>query len=76
MKVVKKILKWFNGKKTVIGYIGMTACNLALIKNNINPDALEFMQWGFGIMGGVGVAHKINKSSIQKKLQKNINQNI
>lgn len=75
MNKLRKAWKWFSGKKTAIGYIGVQFLSMGWAQNHIAPDALELMQWGFGIMGGVGVAHKLGKSEINKKIMLNLNKN-
>lgn len=75
MKTVKKFWNWFSGKKTVIGYIGVQVLSFGFVHNHISPDALEMMQWGFGIMGGVGVMHKVSKSEVNTKFMSNLKNN-
>lgn len=78
MTTIKKIWKWFNGKKSAIGVIGLSVCQLGLVSKNMNPDVLEVFKLGFTIIGGVGIIHKDLKSgdSVIKKVNNSINQSI
>jgi ribosomal protein L30E len=75
---VVKAGRWFNGKKSAISIIGLGACQLAVVKNNVDPDVLEAMNFGFTILGGVGIIHRDLKSdkSIIRKVNDSINKNI
>jgi len=78
MKTVKRIWKWLSGKKSAIGIVGLSFCQLGLIKNNINPGVLEILNLLFTIMGGAGVIHRDWKSdnSVLKRVNKSINQSV
>lgn len=70
---MKKIIKWFNGKKRSIGIIGLSVCSLGLVEKNINIDFVEAAKLVFTILGGVGIAHadmKSEKSVIKKMTTK------
>jgi hypothetical protein len=72
MRAIEKFWNWFSGKKTVIGYIGVQFLSLAWAQSHISTDALEIMRWGFGIMGGIGVMHKVSKSEMNKNFLYNL----
>lgn len=76
MKILRKSWKWFNGKKTAIGYIGIQFCVTSFAKQHIDQSTLELMQLGFTVIGGTGVIHKVTKSETIKKVSSNLNKNI
>ena len=77
-EIIKKIWNWFNGKKSAIGVIGLSVCQLGLISKNVDPDILEAFKLGFSIIGGVGIIHKDLKSdnSIVKRVNQSINKSV
>jgi hypothetical protein len=75
---LKKAWQWFNGKKSFISIVGLGACQLGLVKNNVNPDILEAVNFGFTVIGGIGVIHRDWKSdkSIIKRVGDSINKGL
>lgn len=62
MENLKKIITWLNGKKSIIGLIGLNIMqmDLAFIAN-MNPDIKTLLMWVFGALSGVGLTHKAKK---------------
>lgn len=67
---MKKFIKWINGKKRSISVIGLSAIQLAVVKENISPDIFEILQWIFITLGGVGITHAQMKKIKQKSNDK------
>jgi len=65
MKAIKFIIKWFNGKKTIIGLMGTTFMQMDLIfLQNMNPDIKNIGLWLFGLLAGSGLIHKAIKKPV------------
>lgn len=59
---VKKFLDWLDGKKTIIGLIGMNIMQMDLhVISNMNGDLKTLLLWVFGALSGVGLTHKAMK---------------
>ncbi|WBC28433.1 hypothetical protein RPMD05_5 [Rhodobacteraceae phage LS06-2018-MD05] len=62
MEKFKDFLKWLDGKKTIIGLIGMNIMQLDLnFIASMNPDLKTLLLWVFGALSGVGLTHKALK---------------
>ena len=63
MEKFKTFLKWLDGKKTIIGLIGMNIMQMDLtFILNMNPDLKTLLMWVFGALSGVGLTHKALKN--------------
>lgn len=63
MNFLLKIWEWFNGNKTIIGAVLISATTLPFIASH--PDLVAALQWIGGILAGTGIAHKITKGLVK-----------
>lgn len=68
MEVINNFVKWFNGKKTIIGLIGTNILQLDLdLVQNMNADVKTVLLYVFGLLAAGGLAHKAQKAIKAKK---------
>ena len=66
--MLKKIIDWLSGKKTIIGLIGLNVMQLDLdYWLQMNQDLYTLLFYAFGALAAGGLAHKGFKEVTKKK---------
>ena len=66
MKNTKKIWIWLNGKKTIIGLLGLQIISYPFTER-WDPQIVDILTWTFNILAGGGLLHKGTKYLLPKK---------
>lgn len=62
MEIINNFIKWFDGKKTIIGLIGTNILQMDLkFIVNMNPDVHTLLLYVFGLLAAGGLTHKLTK---------------